>query len=96
MTKTVWQTWEPVVMDLESVDAKAKPEFATTVRCLWSEKYLYIAYRCPFTQLTTFNNPAKASERAHPEQAGESLWDRNVAEAFIGPDAQNVNHYFEF
>jgi hypothetical protein len=96
LTKTIWQTAERVTMDLNSLDGAACPGFSTSVRCLWSDNYLYIAYRCPFTKLTTFKTPDTAAKRVHLDQPDRSLWDRDVVEAFIGPDAGNITHYYEF
>ena len=81
-------------MDLGSIDSVAHPNFSTTVRCLWSDQYLYIAYECPFTKLTTFE-PA-SGKRIHLTEVGKSLWDRDVIEAFIGSNTNNLNQYAEF
>lgn len=86
--KRVWQSAKPVVMEYESRSAAARPELATTVRALWTEKYLYLAYECPFTTLTTFD-PVQAKERF-------GLWERDVVEAFIASDANNVKRYTEY
>lgn len=87
-SKRVWQSAAPIAMEYESRSAVARPELATTVRALWSEKYLYLAYECPFTTLTTFD-PVQAKERF-------GLWERDVVEAFIASDANNVKRYTEY
>lgn len=86
--KRAWQDAPPVLMEQESRSAAARPELATSVRALWSEKYLYLAYECPFTTLTTFQ-PVQATERF-------GLWDRDVVEAFIASDTNNVKRYTEY
>ena len=48
----------------------------------------------PYTQLTVFE-PVKENGKRFGAQ-GESLWDRDVVEAFIGSDAQNIRRYAEF
>jgi hypothetical protein len=72
-----------------------RPELATSVRALWSARFLYLEWACPFTKLTVFP-PSFDRERAEPEKEGASLWDRDVVEAFIGADPQNPGHYAEF
>ncbi|MDB6040526.1 MAG: hypothetical protein JWM99_4367, partial [Verrucomicrobiales bacterium] len=62
--------------------------FSTSVRALWSDEYLYLAYTCPFTKLTTYQ-PVQEKERM-------GLWDRDVIEAFIGSDTNQIAHYTEY
>jgi len=87
-SKRVWQSAAPVAMEYESRSAIARPDLATKARALWSEKFLYLAYECPFTTLTTFE-PVQANERF-------GLWERDVVEAFIASDANNVKRYTEY
>jgi predicted TIM-barrel fold metal-dependent hydrolase len=70
-------------------DGSARPELATTVRLLWSEHYLYLGYQAPFTKLTVFRPPFFDKERP-------GLWDKDVVEAFIGADPQNLKQYTEY
>ena len=70
-----WATAAPVRLEYHSPNASARPELSTTVRALWSDGFLYLAYECPFTKLTVFE-PAQKEERI-------GLWDRDVVEAFI-------------
>ena len=71
-----WATALPVRIEQQSHNAAALPALSTTVRALWSEGFLYLAYECPFTTLTVFE-PSQKAERI-------GLWDRDVVEAFIG------------
>ena len=66
----------------------AHPALSTSAQVLWSNKYLYIGYRAPFEKLTTFE-PVSETERM-------GLWDRDVVEAFVGIDPDNVRNYTEF
>ncbi|HAB17563.1 MAG TPA: hypothetical protein DCE44_14060, partial [Verrucomicrobiales bacterium] len=68
------------------------PELTTTCRALWSDRFLYLAYECPFTKLTDFGTP-QSKERIESPNA---LWDRDVVEAFIGSDSANPTHYTEY
>ncbi len=88
VSKVVWRKAQPVTVDQGSRDALRRPELATTVRALWSDKFLYLAYECPFTELTVFD-PVQTKERF-------GLWERDVVEAFIGSDATNPRRYTEY
>jgi hypothetical protein len=96
LTKTLWQTAAPVFVDAQAGNGLIRASLSTTVRCLWSSNYLYFAYSCPFTKLTFFDPPQQEHKRYDLAKEGVSLWDRDVVEAFIGADAQNINHYAEF
>jgi predicted TIM-barrel fold metal-dependent hydrolase len=84
-----WKTAQPVLLECQSRDGSAKPEVSTQVRALWSDRFLYLGYECPFTQLTVFGPPQVDRERL-------GLWDRDVVEAFIGTNPDNINDYTEF
>jgi hypothetical protein len=96
LTRELWQTAQPVCMGYESSDNSSRPALATTVRTLWSQKFLYIACECPFTALTTFKSDNGGRERLDPNNAGANLWDRDVVEAFVGNDDAAPGHYAEF
>ena len=83
-----WRKAQPVRIEQMLKEATARPEISTTVRCLWSDRFLYLAYECPYTTLTVFD-PVSPTERL-------GLWDRDVVEAFIGTDAQRITRYLEF
>lgn len=85
-----WNECSPVWIDQESMTGAAQPELATEVRLLWSDTHLTLRYRCPFTELTTFEPALKKGEG---ERIG--LWDRDVIEAFIAPDPENPKRYVE-
>lgn len=91
----LWETAEAGCIDQQSLDGKVRPELATRVRALWSARFLYLAWECPFTKLTVFPPPFDR-ERADLEKEGVSLWDRDVVEAFIGADPNDSRHYAEF
>jgi hypothetical protein len=61
---------------------------STAVRALWSDRFLYLAFDCPFTKLTVFE-PVQSTERF-------GLWERDVVEAFIAPDTNDVRRYSEY
>lgn len=83
-----WMQAAPIRMEYESGDSSARPHLSTPVRILWSDKYLYLGYECPFTKLNIFTPPQKE------ERFG--LWDNDVVEAFIAPDPNVPKRYLEF
>jgi hypothetical protein len=89
LADAAWQKAKPARMEYESRNYAARPAVATAVRVLWSEENLYLGYESPFTELTLFEPPQFDKERL-------GLWDRDVVEAFIGSDPQNIKRYTEF
>ena len=83
-----WQEARPARLEYQSNDASARPELSTSVRALWSSDFLYLAYECPFTELSVFL-PKQENERI-------GLWDRDVVEAFIGTDPEKGGRYTEY
>ncbi len=83
-----WKRATPVRLEYQSSDATARPALSTTVRALWSRDFLYLAYECPFTTLTVFE------DRVEGERLG--LWERDVVEAFIGTDPEKPTRYSEY
>jgi len=96
LDESAWQEARPAYLEYQSSDAKARPEFSTTVRALWSDEFLYLAYECRFTKLTTFEPVLVHGERFGRKEPASSLWDRDVVEAFIGSDTNNIRRYTEF
>lgn len=88
LSKSVWRKARPVTIDRESKTAIARPELATNVRALWTDHFLYLAYECPFTRLVVYE-PVQEKERF-------GLWERDVVEAFIGSDTNNIRRYSEY
>ncbi len=70
---------------------EAHPALSTAARVLWSDKYLYIGYSAPYQTLTTFEpaRPAGSEDRL-------GLWERDVVEAFVGTDPDNIKKYTEY
>lgn len=83
-----WNQAAPTRLEYQSADSSAHPELSTPVRLLWSDKYLYLGYECPFSKLNVFA-PVQKGERI-------GLWDNDVVEAFIGSDPQVPGRYTEF
>jgi hypothetical protein len=89
LANPAWKRATPARMEYESETAAAHPDVATSVRVLWSDKYLYLGYESPFTTLSFF-------EPANLDQKRIGLWERDVVEAFICPDPKQLTHYSEY
>ena len=96
LDKPGWQTARPVRLEYAMQDGAARPDLFTTVRFLWSDQSLYLAFECPYTRLTVFEPRRAEGKRFDLRQAGVSLWDRDVVEAFIGTDPKQIRRYTEF
>lgn len=89
LAKAAWEKAQSVRVELALKDATKRQEISTPVRALWSEKYVYFAFECPYTKLTVFDPPQRTGKRL-------GLWDRDVVEMFIGADARNIRNYTEY
>ena len=78
----------PARLEYTLADVKAVPHLSTSARALWSDKYLYLGYEAPYTELTTAATPQE------DERLG--LWNDDVVEAFIAPDADEPRRYTEY
>lgn len=92
LTEREWHQATPIPIEQEAVDGKARPELSTTCRALWSDQFLYLSYECPFTVLTDFGKAQKAERIKSPA----ALWNKDVVEAFIAPNTNQLNHYTEY
>ncbi len=87
--EAAWRKAKPVTIEYTLKDGAGMPGLATRVRALWSDRFLYLGYEGPFSELATFS-PADLNQ----ERFG--LWERDVVEAFVGTDPGNIRHYYEF
>jgi predicted TIM-barrel fold metal-dependent hydrolase len=83
-----WQSAVPVRLEYSLAEVTAMPQLSTEVKALWSDKFLYLAYEAPFTELKMAEQPGDG------ERLG--LWDDDVVEAFIGPDPASAKEYSEY
>src|SRR5437016_4853772 len=84
-----WYLAEPVRFDYDWRGKNEDAERETEVRVLWTEKVLYLKFRCRYRTLTFF-------EDCVPNGRRDQLWDRDVAEVFIQTDAGPARRYWEF
>ena len=96
LSNPLWRTARPGRLEQASRDGTVFPALTTILSALWSDQFLYIAFECPFTRLTVFETADLNHKRFDLQKDGASLWDRDVVEAFIGADRDNIRHYAEF
>jgi hypothetical protein len=82
-----WRTAPSAEMGLDyfGQPVAGKP---TIIRSRWSDKHLYLLYECPYDELNLRPNPNPAAETPQ-------LWNNDVAEVFIGWDANRIASYKE-
>lgn len=84
----LWRDAPPVTIGL-TFNGDVLPGPPTTVRSRWTTTALYLLYVCPYDVLTL--RPEVDLTRKTPY-----LWNWDVAEAFIGSDAEPIGIYKEF
>ncbi|MGV3773841.1 MAG: carbohydrate-binding family 9-like protein, partial [Verrucomicrobiales bacterium] len=84
-----WEKSPVSRIEYASNDVTPKIDSSTKVRVLYSDKFLYVRYDAPYTELTTF-------EPARMDRERIGLWDRDVVELFIGSDFEKITDYYEF
>jgi hypothetical protein len=89
LKKAMWSAAKPVWFDQAAFSDARYREFKTKVASCWSAQFLYLAFWCPYETLTVYQGEGTEAER-------DRLWERDVVEAFIGPDPQTPSHYYEF
>jgi predicted TIM-barrel fold metal-dependent hydrolase len=87
-----WASAPVMTLEQETISGAVRPELATQCRALWSDQYLYLSYRCPFTKLSDYGKPIKTERNKSPE----ALWDRDVVELFVAPNADRLSEYTEY
>jgi len=84
--------WEHCLALRFSADWRGKnadPERETEVRLLWTPETLFLRFRARYRVITVFSD-------AEPNGRRDQLWDRDVAEVFLQPDASTPRRYKEF
>lgn len=87
-----WSQARRFPLEQQAADGAVRPEVSTSCRVLWSERFLYLSFECPYTALTEYG-PAQPGERIAQAAA---LWDRDVVEFFCAPDPSQLTHYTEY
>ena len=84
-----WQRAAAVRFCADWQGKDADPERETAVRVLWSPATLYLRFECRYREIFVFEDSEPNGRRDH-------LWDRDVVEVFLQPDASRQRFYREF
>jgi len=84
-----WAMATPVTFCADWQSGNPDPARQTEVRVLWTPAMLYLRFVCHYRELFVFEDSNANGRRDH-------LWDRDVAEAFLQPDASRPRYYQEF
>ncbi len=88
-TRSSWGLAVPLRFSADWQGKNADPEREAEVRLLWTPKTLFLRFHAKYRVITVFQD-------AKPSGRRDQLWDRDVAEAFLQPDASNLGRYKEF
>lgn len=85
-----WELAQEVAVKTDWSGAMAPVGRQFKARLLWSDTALYVRFEANQTEPLNINlNPDRSKQT-------DRLWDRDVCEIFIAPDAKERNKYFEF
>jgi hypothetical protein len=84
-----WGLAKALRFDADWQGKNADPERETEARLLWTPDTLHLRFQSKYRVITVFAD-------ADPNGRREQLWDRDVAEVFLQPDASNLRRYKEF
>ena len=84
-----WHTAAPIRFNSDWQGKNPDPQRETEVRLLWSPQTIFLQFRAHFRTITVFPDAEASGRRDH-------LWDRDVAEVFLQPDASDPQRYLEF
>ncbi len=87
---TGWESSSQVLISTywSGIPAQRGHEFAS--RLLWSDSALYVRFDA------SQDEPLVIADNPDPSKKTLGLWDRDVCEIFIAPDASQRDRYFEF
>src|SRR5438046_4689881 len=87
--KPSWKHAESVEFDTDASGKFISPDISSRVSSVWTETYVYFFLWCRYESLNVYSGEDPKVERWQ-------LWDRDVAEVFLNPQPERVNHYYEF
>jgi alpha-galactosidase len=87
--KDAWEKASALSYDHDWKGENADPERATEVRLLWTPETLYLRFHCRYKSIFVFPD-------ARADGWRYELWERDVAETFLQPDASDPLVYREF
>src|ERR1044072_1242241 len=84
-----WQQTQAVSLNRYWSGEAAPANRHAEARLLWSNDALHVRFVCHQQE------PLIANPNPQTEKKTKGLWDRDVCEIFIAPDANVVEHYYE-
>lgn len=86
----IWQTAEEANLQLYWSGASAEVSRHAKARLIWNEKALFVRFEANQAEPLIVNNKPNTRVKAM------NLWERDVFEIFVAPEAENPQNYFEF
>jgi alpha-galactosidase len=86
---SAWQKAQPLHYEHDWKGENPDPQRATEVRLLWTPETLFIQFHCNYRNITVFPD-------ARDDGWRNGMWERDVAETFLQPDATDPFVYKEF
>ena len=84
-----WERVAPVCFSRDWQGKNEDPQRQTEVRVLWTERELFVRFRCHYRTIHVFPDVDENGRR-------DRLWDRDVAEVFLQNDCFGEKYYKEF
>lgn len=86
----IWQTTESANLNFYWSGVSAETERSARARVLWNETALFAQFEAQQLEPLIVNNKPNRRKKAI------GLWERDVFEIFVAPDAEKTRNYFEF
>ena len=83
-----WERTPAIRFERDWRGEQADPQRATEVRLLWNEQTLFLQFSAHYQELHVFSD-------ARADGWRDELWERDVTEAFLQPDASDARVYKE-
>jgi alpha-galactosidase len=87
--KSCWEAAQGVRFNADWQGNNSDAERETEVRLVWTPEVLYVRFQAKYRVITVFPD-------AEPNGRRDQLWDRDVAEVFLQPNASDRRRYKEF
>jgi Carbohydrate family 9 binding domain-like len=86
----IWEQCGPITIDHYWSGEPARADRRAQARICWSDEALHVRF------VGVQREPLIVSDSPQTERKTLGLWDRDVCEIFLAPDAANPARYFEF
>lgn len=86
----IWQAADETSLRLYWSGVSAAAARHATARLMWNEKALFVRFEA------NQNEPLVVNDKPNTSVKAMNLWERDVFEIFVAPDAENLQTYFEF